>query len=224
TYNYYKYGLNGLNSYMRSVGATQIRNQYQQREIVYLLGEDDNDPNHSSLDKTCPAMLQGKHRLERGIIYYNYLAYYFGAQIHNYQYQAIIPNVGHSSSEIFALDCGMYFLFDYGHCNSVTFVEDKKFADTPEEYSLNQNYPNPFNPVTTIEFNIPEALPVYLSIYDVTGKLVKSLCHGQIWGAGSHSVYWDGTNERGRKVGSGVYFYEISTPAFQETKRMLLIR
>ncbi|MFQ5825014.1 MAG: FlgD immunoglobulin-like domain containing protein [bacterium] len=223
TYDEYKYGLDNLNSYMSNVGVTQIRTQYQQREIVYLLGEDDNNPNHSSLDKSCPAMLQGMHRLERGIIYYKYLAYYFGAQIHNQQYQAIIPNVGHSSSDIFASDCGMYFLFDYGSCNSVTFVEDSKIINIPKKFILNQNYPNPFNPITTIEFNLPTALPVYLRIYDVTGKLVKSLSQGQIWNAGFHSVSWDGTNENGSKVGSGIYFYRINTQKHQESKRMILL-
>ena len=74
-YNQYKYGLENLNSYMALSGSALIKNQYPEREVIYLLGNEDNDPNDSDLDKTCPAVFQGIHRLERGQIYYNYIQY-----------------------------------------------------------------------------------------------------------------------------------------------------
>ncbi|MFQ5772468.1 MAG: hypothetical protein ACE5HX_18170, partial [bacterium] len=80
-YNKYKYGLENLNSYMSNVGAEMLKEQYQQRMVIYLLGALDSNPNSSTLDKSCPAMLEGRHRLERGIIYYNYLKHQFGSGI-----------------------------------------------------------------------------------------------------------------------------------------------
>ena len=112
TYNDYHYGLLSMNSYMSTVGASQIISQYPSRKIAYLLGENDNDPNGSDLDTSCSAMFQGDHRLERGITYYNYLQYYFGAGITSFQLSTVIPGVGHSSYRIFTSEIGRHYLFN----------------------------------------------------------------------------------------------------------------
>lgn len=112
-YNEYKYGLEDLFTYMANTTPARIVQQYPQREVVYLLGSEDNDPNSSSLDRDCEAMLQGQHRLERGIVYYNHLQGVFGPQIIDRHAKSIIDGVGHSSTQMFSSECGMRYLFDH---------------------------------------------------------------------------------------------------------------
>ncbi|MCG8417439.1 MAG: alpha/beta hydrolase [Proteobacteria bacterium] len=112
-YNEYKYGLDDLYTYMATTGGDQMVAQYPERDVVYFLGSEDNDPNSSSLDTRCQAQLQGAHRLERGHIYYNHVQQVFGAQITQRHIKSIVPGVGHSSTGMFASECGMRYLFDY---------------------------------------------------------------------------------------------------------------
>ncbi|MBI9031289.1 T9SS type A sorting domain-containing protein [bacterium] len=84
-------------------------------------------------------------------------------------------------------------------------------------------YPNPFNPETTISFNIPQPGKVNLSIYNIKGQLVKTLLDEET-SAGTHSLVWNGKNERGKSVASGIYFSKIKTEADIQTKKMLLIK
>jgi len=92
----------------------------------------------------------------------------------------------------------------------------------PMEFSLSQNYPNPFNPETEIGFTVPVACQVQLKIYNVAGQLVK-VYQGD-YGAGAHSISWDGTNMKGENVGSGIYFYRMEAGNFVQQKKMVLIR
>jgi len=86
------------------------------------------------------------------------------------------------------------------------------------EFSLSQNYPNPFNPSTRINFSISEPGNVVLKIFDVIGKEVKSLLNGYK-SAGSYSIEFDAS-----KLSNGVYYYQLSTDSFKETKKMILIK
>jgi hypothetical protein len=94
---------------------------------------------------------------------------------------------------------------------------------------LGQNYPNPFNPVTRIDYWVPETkgegarAPVNLSVYDVRGARVRTLVDGP-HAAGRYRVEWDGRDERGVRVGSGVYFYRMSTPRFSDSRKMVLLK
>ncbi|UCF04570.1 MAG: S8 family serine peptidase [bacterium] len=90
-------------------------------------------------------------------------------------------------------------------------------------YKLGQNYPNPFNPNTTISFQIPAAGYLSLNIYDASGKLVRTLVDGH-WSEGLHAVNWNGLDNNGAAVASGIYFYKIDAGAFVETKKMVLLR
>ncbi|MDP3114518.1 MAG: T9SS type A sorting domain-containing protein [Candidatus Cloacimonadaceae bacterium] len=90
-------------------------------------------------------------------------------------------------------------------------------------FSLKQNYPNPFNPTTTISFSLPEAARVRLDIYNLKGQLVRTLLNSDK-GAGLHSVVWNGKDKHNVAVGSGVYFYRISSPKHTQTKKMLLMK
>jgi hypothetical protein len=96
-------------------------------------------------------------------------------------------------------------------------------ADVPKAYKLSQNFPNPFNPSTTIKFDVKERGQVSLRIYNVAGQLVKTLVDG-VKDASSYSITWDGTNNHGAKVASGVYFYKMQSKSFNQTKKMVLLR
>jgi len=99
-------------------------------------------------------------------------------------------------------------------------------ADVPKGFQLLQNYPNPFNSSTTIPYQIPSRVsdsPIKLRIFNTRGQLVKTLVEG-VREAGSHSVVWDGRDERGRVVSSGVYFYRLRAGELVRTRKMLLIR
>ncbi len=89
--------------------------------------------------------------------------------------------------------------------------------------SLSQNYPNPFNPQTTIRFTLKDNAPVSLKIYNVSGQLVKTLVSGTRT-AGEHTVRWDGRNDAGQAVSSGVYFYKLVTKNFSQTRKMVLLK
>ena len=99
---------------------------------------------------------------------------------------------------------------------------------TPKRSRLLQNYPNPFNPETWIPYHLAEAGTVSLSIYDATGKLIRSLPIGYqsagFYENRTHAAYWDGRNALGEPVASGVYFYQLTTPSFQQTRRMLILK
>ncbi|OQB43031.1 MAG: flagellar basal body rod modification protein [Candidatus Latescibacteria bacterium ADurb.Bin168] len=93
----------------------------------------------------------------------------------------------------------------------------------PVQFSLAQNAPNPFNPSTTIMFGLPGAEHVRLAVYDVNGRLVRTLIDGQV-AAGSHEVLWDGSDGNGRAVASGVYVYRLTAKQDVVTRRMTLVR
>lgn len=98
----------------------------------------------------------------------------------------------------------------------------------PEQTLLLQNYPNPFNPETWIPYNLSEAAPVILSIYDMTGQRIRTLSLGfqaaGFYQSRSRAAYWDGRNELGEVVSSGVYFYQLSTPSDHQMKRMVIVK
>jgi PKD repeat protein len=94
----------------------------------------------------------------------------------------------------------------------------------PEHFALSQNFPNPFNPETTIRFDLPEEAEVRLELFDVLGQRVKVLVDEER-PAGRYRLRWDGRNEMGSEVASGVYFYRLVTAdGFQAVHRMLLLR
>ncbi len=96
-------------------------------------------------------------------------------------------------------------------------------AVQPSGYELLQNYPNPFNPSTTIEFRLPARSNVQIKIYDALGRLVRNLVSGEE-AAGSHQFVWDGRNDSGLQMPSGVYFYQLRTDKFAAAKRMLYLK
>jgi hypothetical protein len=93
----------------------------------------------------------------------------------------------------------------------------------PTEFSLSQNVPNPFNPTTQVSFALPKAANVNLTIYNVLGQQVKTLVNQEM-SAGVQTIEWDGTDNTGRTVASGVYFYRLNAGDFQATKKMLMLK
>jgi pimeloyl-ACP methyl ester carboxylesterase len=110
-YNEYRYGLEDLNRYTRAVGADGLRAQYASRTVVFLLGGRDNDPTAWDMDSTCAAALQGADRLERGNLYFASLGEQFGPDIYTRQSKAIVPEAGHSPSQVFNSPAGRTALF-----------------------------------------------------------------------------------------------------------------
>jgi hypothetical protein len=98
----------------------------------------------------------------------------------------------------------------------------------PERTVLAQNYPNPFNPETWIPYQLREPAEVSIQIYDGSGYLVRTLNVGLksagIYRTRSRAAYWDGKNESGERVASGVYFYTLRTPEFSATRRMVILK
>jgi hypothetical protein len=93
----------------------------------------------------------------------------------------------------------------------------------PTKFALHQNSPNPFNPTTRIAYDMPAAGDVKISVFNVLGQHVNDLVDGHSE-AGSYEVIWDGKDQAGEQVASGVYFYRIKTEQFNETKKMLLLK
>jgi hypothetical protein len=101
--------------------------------------------------------------------------------------------------------------------------EDITLAETPKFTKLAQNFPNPFNPSTTIKFELKEKGLVTLKVYSVAGQLVRTLVDG-MRDASSYTVAWDGRNNIGSEVASGIYFYKMETKGFSATKKLVLLR
>jgi hypothetical protein len=93
----------------------------------------------------------------------------------------------------------------------------------PTAYNLAQNYPNPFNPQTTISFALPTATAVSIRIYDTLGREVSTLTDQQ-YAAGTHHVIWNGLDDSGRMMESGLYLYKLEAGSFTQTKKMMLIK
>jgi hypothetical protein len=111
----------------------------------------------------------------------------------------------------------------YNKYNAPTDSEEDGDVIVPHAFSLSQNYPNPFNPQTTILFSIDRGQKVSLSVYNILGRKVKTLVDRSIE-AGSHEVVWDGFDDSGNSVASGVYFYRLDTAGGHVTRKMMLLK
>jgi hypothetical protein len=117
-----------------------------------------------------------------------------------------------------------HYIVDYEEAvalaNSTPWVsiEDKANPKIPKDYRLNQNYPNPFNPTTILSFYLPVSENVTLKIYDILGREVDTLINKKLT-AGVHQLEYDAS-----RLATGIYFYELSTDNFSQTKKMLLMK
>lgn len=107
-------------------------------------------------------------------------------------------------------------------CGAVTFVQEKN-NDPPRNHVLAQNYPNPFNPVTMIQYELPHASQVTLAIYNLLCGKIRTLVDANE-PAGIKQATWDGRDEHGQRVSSGVYLYRLEAGEFKMAKRLLLMK
>ena len=106
---------------------------------------------------------------------------------------------------------------------AITLGVDGNLA-VPEVYALRSNYPNPFNPSTTIVYELPEAGPVSLKVYDLTGKHIRTLVNESV-PAGYFQVVWDGRDAHGAALATGVYFYRlVASQGYAKTLKMVLMK
>lgn len=102
-------------------------------------------------------------------------------------------------------------------------VKIQESGNTPVSFDLAQNYPNPFNPTTNIDFTLSTMTHVELRIYDLTGREIRTLVSDRKE-AGNYTVNWDGRNNNGNLVTSGIYVYQLKVDAFTQSKKMTLIK
>ncbi len=111
-----------------------------------------------------------------------------------------------------------------GASRSVPFTVSVVLPPQPVVFSLADNYPNPFNPQTTIQYALPQAADVMLTVYNVVGQPVRTLV-AEHQAAGRYAVEWDATNDSGHSVSSGMYFYRLQAGGdFLDIKKMLLLK
>ena len=103
-----------------------------------------------------------------------------------------------------------------------------RLLSRPQRTALLQNYPNPFNPETWLPYQLAQSEDVTMKIWDVQGRLVRTLTLGRqaagYYLSQSRAAYWDGRNESGERVASGVYMYQLVTPSFQQTRRLVILK
>jgi hypothetical protein len=107
-------------------------------------------------------------------------------------------------------------------------TEGTGVEETDEElplagYVLGQNFPNPFNSKTVIEFELPVSAPVELAIFNILGQRLKTLLTGTLQ-AGTHTIFWDGTDQSGNPVSSGIYLYRLSAGDYSQTRELLYLK
>jgi hypothetical protein len=104
-----------------------------------------------------------------------------------------------------------------------TRVDSDKNGAIVADYRLHQNYPNPFNPGTLIQYEIPQAGPVVLKVFNAMGQEIRTLVNA-VEPAGRHRINWDGRDNHGQEVPAGVYLYRLQAGSFVENRKMTLLR
>jgi hypothetical protein len=107
--------------------------------------------------------------------------------------------------------------------NQLAVFYNPDYVYIPKEFLLTQNYPNPFNPATTIRYEIPNESRVVLKVYNMLGQEVRTLAN-TTQGRGVYHVQWDGKNESGNMVSSGVYLYRLEAGSTVKSRKMLFIK
>jgi hypothetical protein len=107
--------------------------------------------------------------------------------------------------------------------NSLVSAVDDNLTNIPEGFYLEQNYPNPFNPVTHISYQLSSVSYVTLVIHDLLGREIKTLVT-EDQPSGYYTVSWDGKDELGNTVPSGVYLYSLKTGSFIQSKKMIMMK
>ena len=110
-----------------------------------------------------------------------------------------------------------------GIISRVTPGSALELATLPTEFALLQNFPNPFNPETTIKYNLADPAQTQLRVYNLVGQVVRTLVREK-QAAGRYTIRWDGRDDRGLTVSSGVYFYQITAGKFRDVRKLMLLK
>jgi hypothetical protein len=102
-------------------------------------------------------------------------------------------------------------------------MKNQNVEISPIKYSLSQNHPNPFNPITSLRYDLPNDGLVNITIYDMMGRIVKTLVNGSQT-AGHKSIQWNATDDRNEPVSAGLYLYTIQAGEFRQTRKMVLLK
>ena len=105
----------------------------------------------------------------------------------------------------------------------VDLMSKEILSNIPEDFVLEQNYPNPFNPITNMNYALPQRSQIIISVYNVLGQEVKNLIN-EVKDYGYHSISWNGTDENGKEMASGVYFVRMISKGFIQSNKMLLLK
>jgi len=156
--------------------------------------------------------------------------------------------IGHEGFAIYGFEQGYPELIEHGGRGGVHIAADSNVVATsnggslnlyflgeeepdpqpepelPDNYFLSQNYPNPFNPITAIDFSLPEATDVSLTVYNLLGQKIVTLVNRRM-SAGNHTVYWDASRDNGgRALATGVYLYRLEAGSIVASRKMLLLK
>jgi rare lipoprotein A (peptidoglycan hydrolase) len=108
------------------------------------------------------------------------------------------------------------------HRESVSAVSDR--ATQPAGFMLYQNMPNPFSPITVIQYDVPhEGAEISIRVYDVKGRHISTIADGK-QSLGRQMASWDGRDEKGQDIASGIYFYRMKAPGFEMTRKVVILR
>lgn len=118
---------------------------------------------------------------------------------------------------------GYYVAFIAKASSLQTLAGNENSEPRVNNYSLSQNFPNPFNPLTSIQFSVPGASDVKLTIYDINGQKVRELIN-EFRSSGNYTENWDAIDDFGNKVSSGTYFYQVQIGNFIQTKKMIFLK
>ncbi len=164
-YDRYKFGLSDLDScwYMISTTPAAITSQFEEREYVLLLGTLDNDPADTTMDQSCKAAFLGDHRLERGIIYFNYIQEFFGPGILSNHYIDTVPGVDHSAHDMLVSQQGLDFVFG-------DFVPNSRPSWLFPAFSASV-YPNPAG--ESLKIGLPGISSAKITCMDSFGRKVQ---------------------------------------------------
>lgn len=158
-------------------------------------------------------------------------------QLYSIEWSSIGCGGGLSSSEMHNITstCGQSMI---GECNSPNHrvnsgfwticqpqvgIVESKWDEQIKYPVLFQNSPSPFSTTTSIKFFLPKEASVTVTVYDAIGRTTRNLLYNQILSAGPHLVTWDGCNDSGERLSSGVYFYRSRVDDFKATKKLVLI-
>ncbi|MCB0279759.1 MAG: fibronectin type III domain-containing protein, partial [Calditrichaeota bacterium] len=172
-----------------------------------------------SIYSSVPANLQFKLTIKINQNFYDIGKYFI--------YQADDQNWNRLNTQIYNRNSKLTAVSYINAPGQFKLAYDEQFTGSnsvPNFYSLDQNYPNPFNPGTTIQYNIANDGYVSLIIYNILGQQVRKLINGRQLAAARKRIVWDGKDDHGKQVASGIYIYQLISSDFSVSKRMLLLK